>query len=133
MFDRFKKIAVSAIVSFGVLAAIPATAQAHSNHYRGGGGGAGFGIWFGESGHSHWRGPRGGRPHNWGNGRRHNPIARAHRCSPRRALNKARRMGVRNARIGRVNHRVIKVRGRSHGYRVKIVFARAPGCPVIRY
>ncbi len=131
MFDKIKKIAVSALVSFGVLATIPATAQAHGNHH---GGGAGFGIWFGESGHSHWRRPgarRGGG--DWHNGRRYNPIGRAHRCSPRRALNKARRMGVRNAHIRRVDHRVIKVRGRSHGYRVRIVFARAPGCPVIRY
>lgn len=124
MFNKIKNIAVSAMVSLGVLAAIPATAQAHHLHH---GGGAGFGIWFGDGGHSYWRYDR--RPRHWG----HGPRRGRHGCSVRRALNKAHRMGVRHARVRLANHNVIKVKGRSRGHRVRIVFARAPGCPVIRY
>lgn len=129
MFNKIRNIIVTAMVSLGVLAAIPATANAHHNYH---GGGAGFGIWFGESGHSHWRRDH-RRPRHWDNGRRYSPRARVRGCSVRRALNKAHRMGVRHARVRIANHRVIKVKGRSHGHRVRIVFARAPGCPVIRY
>lgn len=128
MFANLRKIAVSAIVGLGVLAAIPASAQAH--HVQGGG--AQFGIWFGNSGHSQWRhGHR--RDRHWNkrrHGRRHGQIRR---CSVNRAINKAHRMGVHRARVGFVNNRVIKIKGRSHGHRVRILFSRAPGCPVLRY
>jgi hypothetical protein len=32
----------------------------------------------------------------------------------------------------RANRNIIKVRGHRHHHRVNMVFARAPGCPVIR-
>ena len=129
MFANLKRIAVSAIVGLGVLAAIPATAQAHHMH---GGGGAQFGIWFGNSGHSQWRhGHR--RDRHWDkryHKRRHGHVRR---CSVNRAINKAHRMGVHRPRVRFANQHVIKIKGRSHGHRVRIVFSRAPGCPVLRY
>ena len=134
MFGKIGKIAVSAMVSLGVLAAIPVTAQAVDFQISGAvGGGSGFGVWFGNGGHSHWRRPGHGHRRGWRDGRRYNPIGRHHRCSVRRALNKARRMGVHRPRVRVANRRVIKIKGRSHGHRVRIVFSRAPGCPVIRY
>lgn len=52
-------------------------------------------------------------------------------CSPERALWRAERMGLRRARVVDVSRRTVVVRGRDRGDRVTVVFARAPGCPVI--
>ncbi|MBO0662600.1 hypothetical protein J1C48_08430 [Jiella sp. CQZ9-1] len=54
-------------------------------------------------------------------------------CSPRHAVRKAERMGVRHAHIRRVDRRAIVVAGRRHHHRQIVRFARAPGCPVIAY
>lgn len=123
MLKKIRNAAFSALIGLGALAAVPATAQADSLTFHAGGGGAGFGIWFGDSSRTHWRGDR--RWHN-----RHRPHYRV--CTPGQALNKAHRIGIRHARINRVNHRVIAVGGRSRGHHVRVVFARAPGCPIIR-
>jgi hypothetical protein len=56
---------------------------------------------------------------------------REKRCTSERALFKARRMGVRHARIDYVNRREIGVIGRSHGERIYVTFARTRNCPVI--
>ena len=61
--------------------------------------------------------------------RRHDEYRR--RCTPDQALWKAERMGVRRARVEDVSRRSITIRGRSHGDRVWVTFARAPGCPII--
>ncbi|MDQ2634140.1 MAG: hypothetical protein M3Y43_01435 [Pseudomonadota bacterium] len=54
------------------------------------------------------------------------------RCSERRALRKAERMGVRRARIADVGRRTIDVRGRDrHGERVYVTFGRHPSCPIL--
>jgi len=55
------------------------------------------------------------------------------RCSERRALRKAERMGVRRARIADVGRRTIEVRGRDrYGERIYITFGRRhPSCPVL--
>jgi len=45
-------------------------------------------------------------------------------CSPERALEKARRMGIYRARIERMGRRSIEVRGRSDGERVSVIFDR---------
>jgi hypothetical protein len=45
-------------------------------------------------------------------------------CTPEHALDKADRMGIRRARIGRVGRRSIEVRGRSHGDWVSVRFDR---------
>ncbi|MBA8900667.1 antifreeze protein [Phyllobacterium sp. P30BS-XVII] len=52
-------------------------------------------------------------------------------CSVNLALNKASRMGIRNPRAV-VNRNVVRVTGWRYGHRTAVVFARAPGCPVIR-
>jgi len=54
-------------------------------------------------------------------------------CTPRRALRKARRMGVRDARIARVNNRVIVVRGYKYRGYAKVKFARSTSCPVLAF
>jgi trk system potassium uptake protein TrkA len=53
-------------------------------------------------------------------------------CAPGHALQKARGMGIRHARIVDVNHRVIRVDGRDRGGWVRAVFANDRGCPVVR-
>jgi hypothetical protein len=61
------------------------------------------------------------------------PVIRPVRfCSNDAAIYKARSLGVRNIRaISYRNHVVIK--GRQNGHRVQLAFARARGCPIIRY
>lgn len=54
-------------------------------------------------------------------------------CAPRRAVRKARRMGVHRARVIRANRRAVVVAGRSRGDRVVVRFARAPRCPVLTF
>lgn len=130
MFRKAKNIAVSAMLSLGVLAAIPATADAHQRHK--GGGGVGIELHFGSGGHSHWRRDH-RHGHRWGHGPRWKRHGVVRRCSVNRALNKAYRMGVNHPRVKFANRDVIKIKGRSRGHRVRILFARAPGCPVIRY
>lgn len=117
MLNTFKKTAISAMVGLGILATIPASAQAGGIHITGGGGNAHVGIFLGTGGYTNWR--------------PHRPRFRA--CTTGRALHKAQRMGVRHARVRAANRHVIKVKGRMHRRHVSIVFARAPGCPVIRY
>jgi len=63
-------------------------------------------------------------------GRGHNRYGRRV-CAPRRALQKARRMGVRDAYIARVNRRVVVVKGYRYGDRAKVKFGRSRRCPVI--
>jgi len=53
-------------------------------------------------------------------------------CTDYDALIKAKRMGLRQARIARASRQVVTVRGRAFGERATITFARAPRCPVIR-
>ena len=59
----------------------------------------------------------------------HRPVPAA--CTPGQAENKANRMGLYNTRVV-VNRNVVRVNGWKRGYRTAVVFARAPGCPIIR-
>lgn len=52
-------------------------------------------------------------------------------CSTGRALDKAYRMGLDDVRVRRVTQRRIVVVGYDNGDRVRVTFARAPGCPVL--
>ncbi|MDN2566540.1 hypothetical protein N1F89_09930 [Aquibium sp. A9E412] len=115
MFKTLRIAALSALVGLGTLAAMPATAQADGFSFSIGGNGARAGVHIGESGHSYRRAPR----------------ARGRHCTPHRAVNKAERLGVRRARVVRANRRAIVVRGRLHHRPVRIVFARAPRCPIV--
>ncbi|EIM76859.1 hypothetical protein T8J41_12300 [Nitratireductor rhodophyticola] len=117
MFQKLKIATLSAMIGLGTLAAAPATAQADSLYFGFGIGGPSGGYVYGNSGRSH----RAERP------RRH---YRA--CSPRQAVRKAERMGLRRARVVRANRNIIRVAGRTHWGRQHVVFARAPRCPVIR-
>lgn len=117
-----KTAALSALIGLGVLSAAPAFAQ--SGVYLGLGGGhhgPSVGLWFGDDGHS-YRGDRRWDDRRWEHRRG---------CSAERALNKAERMGIRRARIVDIDRNSIDIRGRKYGERVRVSFARAPGCPLI--
>lgn len=53
-------------------------------------------------------------------------------CSPERAVEKAWKMGINRPRVANVNRNTIAVRGFQRGHTVRVLFARAPNCPVIR-
>lgn len=53
-------------------------------------------------------------------------------CSPERAMEKAWKMGINRPRVSNVNRDTIAVRGFQRGHTVRVLFARAPNCPVIR-
>ena len=52
-------------------------------------------------------------------------------CRPHRALQEARRLGVRHAYISEIGPRGTIVRGRRWGGHVSIGFGRVRGCPVV--
>lgn len=112
MFNTMKIAALSAVVGFGALTAVPAFAQER---------GADFGF-----------GGRGGiHTSRDGQSFRHDDRRDVRGCTPARALDKARRMGIHRARIDDVSRRTITVRGQSRSGRILLTFARAPRCPVI--
>lgn len=57
---------------------------------------------------------------------------RGRMCSPRLAVEKARDMGLRRARIDNVTPRRVVVEGFGRRGPDRVVFANAPGCPLIR-
>ncbi|MBT1156367.1 hypothetical protein J1C56_12275 [Aminobacter anthyllidis] len=137
MFDKIKTAALSAVIGFSTLAAIPATAQAEGLYLNLGQGQPNVGIYVQDRDNRNggWDNRNGGRWDNrqdnrWG-GRPGGRWDRA--CSPDRAVDKAERMGLRRARVVDVNRRSITVSGRKYGERVAITFARAPNCPVVRW
>jgi hypothetical protein len=124
MFAKLKTAALSVLIGFGTLAAIPATAQAEGlylNYGGGHGGGVGIGVQIGDYDRVDYR--------------RGNRYDRRdyRRCTPHRAVNKAERYGVRRARVVDVDRRTITVAGRKWGDRVRMTFGRAPNCPVVRW
>lgn len=52
-------------------------------------------------------------------------------CSPRDAVSKASRMGLRNTRISS-SRSTIRVSGLRHGRPASVVFGKSRGCPVLR-
>ena len=54
-------------------------------------------------------------------------------CSPRRALHKARGLGIHRAYVSRVGRNRVVVRGQRRGHTQRAVFANRPSCPVIAY
>lgn len=74
-------------------------------------------------------GPGWGPGPSWGH--RYRPAPHRGICKPRRAVKKARHMGVRGSRIVRRNYKRVVVRGWRRGYPVKVVFANRRHCPVI--
>lgn len=130
MFKMIRTLALSAIVGMGAIAALPAPAEAAGGSVYlsfGSGHGSAVSFRFDDRGRHHYRDHRRrARPHH------------VRQCSPRDALQKASRMGLRHARIVDTSRRSIKVAGRasgarSHGHRpATITFAKAPHCPVLR-
>jgi hypothetical protein len=119
MFAKFKTAALSALIGLGTLAAIPAQAEGLYLNYGGRHSGVGIGVQIGDYDRVDYR----------------DHYRRDYRrgCTPYRALNKAERMGIRRARVVDVDRRTIEVAGRKWGERVRVTFARAPHCPVIRW
>ncbi|MEW9804662.1 hypothetical protein [Mesorhizobium marinum] len=124
MFAKLKTAALSALIGLGTLAAVPATAQA-DDLYLNYGGGVGVGVQFGDYDRVDYR-----RDYRYD--RRHER-REYRRCTPDRALDKAERYGVRRARVIDVDRRTITVAGRKWGDRIRMTFARAPNCPIIRW
>lgn len=60
------------------------------------------------------------------------PGPRGRECSPNRAVEKAWKLGLNRPRVTRVSRNTITVRGYQRGHSVRVLFARAPNCPVIR-
>ncbi|MCR4269082.1 hypothetical protein [Nitratireductor sp. ZSWI3] len=117
MFHKIKMAGLSALIGLGTLASIPSAAQADSLYF-------GFGIGSPSRDYVH------GESYRWHRAER--PGRHYRSCSPQHALRKAERFGMRRARIVDVNRRVIRVAGRMNHHRARMVFARQPGCPVIR-
>lgn len=109
MITLLRSAVAGALASLAVLAAMPAQANDfhfrdhHRSHVR-------FGVYFGD-----WP--------------RYDSFVPRHRCTPERALDKARRIGLRAPRIDYVSAHRIGVIGRSHGEFVSVTFGRAAGCP----
>ncbi|MCF6321434.1 MAG: hypothetical protein L3J32_06655 [Rhizobiaceae bacterium] len=53
-------------------------------------------------------------------------------CNPRRAVNKAYRLGLNNPQVERVRERRVVVSGYQYGYRTKMVFKRYSKCKLIK-
>lgn len=125
MFNPIKTTALSVMLGLGALAALPAAAQADGLYLNfGDRGGPRVGVYEGDSGRVDYRRDRG----------RYDDDRRFQRgCSPERALDKADRLGLRRARVVEVDRRTITVSGRKFGDRVRVTFARAPGCPIVGY
>lgn len=128
MFTTIRTAALSALVAFGALSAAPVAAQAEGIYLNmGGQDGARIGVQF-HGGGQRWQPqpPRHWQPRPW-----------EHRwerdCSPRRAVDKAERMGMRWARVVDSNRRTITVAGRKFDRRMAVTFAKAPNCPVVRW
>jgi hypothetical protein len=65
----------------------------------------------------------------WNNNRHYRPVRF---CSTDRALDKARRMGVRRAHVAYQNRSVIGVKGYDRRGRIMLTFGRSASCPLIR-
>jgi len=109
-----RKALLAALVGVCGLPAVPASGQGLTLEF-GNRGDSRFGISSGEDGYS----PREQR------------YALRSGCSPDRALDKADRMGIDNARISRVTPRRIVVFGDQDGDEARVTFGRSPGCPVL--
>lgn len=122
-----KSAAASAILGVSALFSVAAPANADRLELHFGTHGAEAGIVIGGR-------PRHYRPMVIDDFDRHDrPRHVRNRCTEDKALWKAENYGLRRVRVTFANHDVIGVKGRKHGENVRIVFARAPGCPVIRW
>lgn len=115
MLKFIKASAVCAILGIAALAGAPAQADAL---YVGTGGQGGLHVLVRDN-----HGPR------WHDNRHYRPVRF---CTTDRALDKASRMGVRNARVAYQNRSLISVKGHDRRGRIMLTFGRSAGCPLIR-
>ena len=114
--SQIKSFLIAGTVALGALSATAGTASAdHRIGFEIGG--PGFSFSFGDRGYRGFR--------DWDRPRYHRK-----RCSPRKAVRKARRKGLRRAHVVRVGHRGVIVAGRKWGERVVVGFGRHRSCPV---
>lgn len=118
MYTKLKSFTIAGLISLMGLGSIPAHADS-------------FYLGFGDRDDYARGGAYVDRDYDRYDDRRYDDRRSERRCSPDRALDKAERMGVRRARVDFVSKRRIGVIGRRHGDRIEVVFARAPGCPII--
>jgi len=111
MLKFVKAAAVCAVLGIGALAGAPA--QADTIHI--GATHSGFGIVVSDR-----------------DGYRRDHYRPVRSCTTDRALDKARRMGVRRARVAYQNRAVISVRGHDRRGRITLTFGRSASCPMIR-
>lgn len=117
MFSKIKTAALSAVIAFGAIAAVPAAANAGDVdvdiHI---GGGFGFGGGYGGG----WGGGYGGGYGGYG----------YKACTSGKALHKAKWMGVKKAYVAAVGKHKIVVAGKKNGHYIHVTFGKAPHCPV---
>ncbi|MDQ6436413.1 hypothetical protein RB623_20375 [Mesorhizobium sp. LHD-90] len=131
MFKLIRTAALSAAVGLTALTGMAATAQADGLYLNfGGRNDTRVGVYVGEDGPRHV-GQRWDRDR-WDRGRWERDRWERRGCTPNRAVEKARRLGLRRAHVIDVGRRTIDVAGRRYGERFVLTFARVPGCPVIR-
>ncbi|MFD0916330.1 hypothetical protein ACFQ14_07930 [Pseudahrensia aquimaris] len=114
MFKSLKSIALAGTLALGAFAATSTTASAGDVRIGVDLRGPGFDIGIGDR---YFRGDRRRDRH-------------YRTCSPRKALRKARRNGVRRAHIRRIGHRGVIVSGRKWGERVVMGFGKHRSCPI---
>lgn len=125
MFSTMLKSAlVAASLSLGAVAAGTAPAAASDGYIQFDA--AGISVGFGER--RRYR-DRGHRTYDNGGYRDHRRYRR-NRCTPRRAVRKARRNGINRAHVIRAGRRGVVVAGRQWGERVVIGFGHHRHCPV---
>lgn len=126
MFNAIRTAALSAFIGLGALAAVPGAAHADGIYLNFGQGDPRFGVYpGGRENVRDWRHDGDWRGDGW---RRDRDWRRS--CSPRQALDKAERMGLRRARVVDVSRYSIRVAGRKYNERVVVSFGRERGCPI---
>ena len=118
MIQKLLTLALTGLVSFGGLIGTSTYANAGGPDVR-------FGIYV-DDGHRDYRRVGYDRPP------RYAPPPPRRICTAQRALNKARNMGLRRARIVDAGPRRVVVAGFDRHGRDRVVFANQRGCPVLR-
>lgn len=123
MLNMLKTAALSAMIGLGAITALPAAAQADSLHFS-------FGDRYDGRVGVHFGGGYDDRDYlDRRDYRDYRPYRRI--CTPGEALEKARRIGLRRARVVDVDRRTIDVVGRRHGDRIRVTFARRGNCRIL--
>lgn len=124
--NSIKTFLAVGIVAAGAAVSTPLTANAGNSFGIYIGNGHGSGINYGHRSHGYHGKHR-------GHGFKSSGYKKHRGCGPRRALNKAYRVGVNRPHIARINHKKIVVVGYSRGHHAKVVFKRkGHGCKVIK-